>query len=177
MLRYTALATSVIAFMALVQLCPAPFLVVLIPAAVEVSEAAAAAAAAAAEAAAAAINAAGAVIEGAAGGVKRSISPFSTRSTTYNFPACVADATLGHSPLTAVVGTDTIQVDGTAQNWAIVNNVPASCITQVKIYNAHPNITDLNAIHGKVTDINSTSLLLYGMPQSVFAQLQAKIKH
>jgi hypothetical protein len=164
MLRYTALATSIIAFMALVQLCPAPFIVVL---AVEAIEAAADATAAAEAAAAAA----------AGGSEKRSISPFNTRSTTYSFPACVADATLGHSPLTAVVGTDTIQVDGTAENWAIVDKVPASCITQVKNYNAHPNITDLNAIHGRVKDINSTSLLLYAMPPSVFAQLQAKVKH
>jgi hypothetical protein len=167
MLRYTALATFIIAFTALIQLCPAPFLV-LIP---EIIEVAAGAAEAASEAAAEAAAAAAAAIP------KRSISPFNTRSTTGTFPACIADATLGNSPLTAVVGTDTIQVDGTAQNWAIVNSVPASCISQVNTYNSHPNISDLNAIHGTVKDINSTSILLYGMPQSVFAQLQAKVKH
>jgi hypothetical protein len=108
---------------------------------------------------------------------KRNFLPANTRATTDPFTACMSDATLGNPHIKILVGTDTIQVDGNAKSWVVFNGVPGSCMAQVDSYNAHPNITDLNSIHGTVKDINSTSLLLYGMPQSIFAQLQAKVNN
>jgi hypothetical protein len=181
-----------IAFMALVQPCPAPFVVVpIVEAAVAagLDVTAATTAAGIADGASAladngALTGAGIVGQlGKAGGAvaaqgigKRHPSPFNSRATTDPFPACMSDVTLGDPHIRITVGTDTIKVDGNAENWAIFNGAPASCMAQVDSYNAHPNISDLNHIHGGATVINTTSFLMYGMPQSVFGKLQSMVK-
>jgi hypothetical protein len=88
----------------------------------------------------------------------------------------MSDVTLGDPHIRITVGTDTINVDGNAENWAILNDALASCMAQVDSYNAHPNISDLNHIHGGATVINTTSFLMYSMPQSVFGKLQSMMK-
>jgi hypothetical protein len=115
---------------------------------------------------------AGAIAAGEIG--KRNPSPFNSRATTDPFPACTSDITLGDPHIRITIGTD--KVDGNAENWAILNGAPASCMAQVDSYNAHPNISDLNHIHGGATVINTTSLVMYGMPQSVFGKLQSMVK-
>jgi hypothetical protein len=88
----------------------------------------------------------------------------------------MSDVILGDSHIRITVGADTIKVDGNAEKWAILNDALAFCMAQVDSYNAHPNISDLNHIHGGATVINMTSFLMYGMPESVFGKPQSMVK-
>jgi hypothetical protein len=75
---------------------------------------------------------------------KRIPLAISPRATSGLLGPCIYDFTLGDSHAKIFVGKDTIQVGGTQRNWAIVDGIPGSCITQISAYNAHANITDLN---------------------------------
>lgn len=49
----------------------------------------------------------------------------------------------------------------------VVNGIPLSCMAQIEAYNAHPNTTDLNAMHDTTIPINDTAIYITGAPDYV----------
>jgi len=201
MKSFTVAVASIIALISLIQPCPAPPVIAIgaaiAGAAADAGAAVAGAAGAAAGAVSGAAGAAAGAVSGAAGtaaggaaiggviagGVTAGLDHihkekrfrFDRRSSTDTFTACIADTPGAASKTKLVVGTDTIIVDGKAQSWAAINGVPASCMTQINLYNAHPNITILNAMHGATTIINDTAILLTGMPNHYMTYLHTLV--
>lgn len=173
MKTFTIVLASFVALVSLIQPCPAPPL-----AAIGAAIAGAATSAGAVAAGTAALG--GAVAGGVTAGLdhihKKKRSRFDGHSSSDKFTACIADTPGAASKTRMIIGTDAIVVNGTAQSWAVINGVPASCMTQINLYNAHPNIADLNAMHGTTTIVNDTAILLTGMPDHFMAYLHTFIK-
>jgi len=54
-----------------------------------------------------------------------------------------------------------------------LNGVAPSCISEIKTYNAQPNVAVLNAAQGTVAVINSTAIHITGMPNHVTQYLES----
>lgn len=146
--RYTTTSIlSVIAFIALIQPCPAP------PLALAIAGGAIAA------------GASGAV----AGGVSGAVNHHGRRNTdeSSTFAQCVSDAANSGSHPVVEAGPGTS---------VLIQNVPQSCMAQIDAYNAHPDITQLNMIHGTTTKVNGTTVTLDGMPAEVMTTIDKLIK-
>jgi hypothetical protein len=171
MKAFTITTPLLITLMSLIQPCPAPPLAALggiIGLGVE-EGAAVAAGAEAADIAGLAANDAGYALA-----AKR--SRFDTRSSSDTFTTCIADTPGAASNARLIVGTDTINMNGTANSWALINGVPPSCMAQVSLYNQNPNIAQLNAIHGRTVIFNNTAVLLTGIPNGYMTYLHTLVK-
>ena len=110
--------------------------------------------------------AAGAVTAGVTEAASKGHKRFVVRdgATSSTFSACMGDS---------------LYADGVhiyvSDDSALITNIPASCMGQIEAYNAHPNITDLNALHGSTTPLNSSAILISGAPDYVMAQLQGLV--
>lgn len=198
---YATTMSLLLVFISLIQPCPAPPIAVfgVIAGAADAAGAAGAAVAGAAGAVGGAVagavgsasaGAAGAaVLSGVAAGAttagidhihKRGFR-FDKRTSSNNtssdiFTTCIADTPGASSKAYLLVGNDTIVINGTAQRWAMVNGVPASCIAQIDSYNTHPNIVQLNSMHGTTTVVNDTAILLTDLSESHLAYFRTLVK-
>ena len=157
---FTIGVLSVVAFVALIQPCPAPPAI------------AAIAAAASTVAGSAALSGVvgGTVSAGVGAGIAAATKHHNKRdgteeATTPSFRACMGDIVSAHPPL-MLVGQDSV----------VLNGLPGSCIDRINMYNSHPRIDDLNAMQGHVTIINSTAVQLSGMPDHLLGYMQGLAK-
>ena len=59
------------------------------------------------------------------------------------------------------------QIDFLANSSIVVSGLPGTCMSVIKNYNQHPQLADLNAIHGSTTVLNGTAVILENMPDYV----------
>jgi hypothetical protein len=130
---------SLVAFVALIQPCPAPPLAIAI---------------AGAGLAGAAVGG-GLALGGAAIGANAGKNS-GKRDTTnpHEVSVCMADALSSAPPHVEIMSDSSVMVHG----------MPPSCMVEVEAYNRHPQIEQLNFMYGGTTIMNETSVRLSGLP-------------
>lgn len=144
-----AFLCSVLAFISLIQPCPAPPVVAGIVGGVALG--------------------AGAAIGGAAvsgrGGRKRDTTSANATSTTMlrgsKMSACMAEN------LGAVAPT----IQKISDTSMVIGGIVPACMTAIRAYNDDLDIVNLNAAHGTTTVLNDTAIWVYGVPPRMMSTL------
>lgn len=66
-------------------------------------------------------------------------------------------------------------IDFPANGSIIVSDLPQSCMSWFEHYNLHPQIDELNEAHGSITKINSTAVELAMLPPYVMTHVEASL--
>ena len=156
---FTIGVLSVVAFVALIQPCPAP------PAIAAIAAAASTALGSAVVSGVVGGTVSAGVGTGIGAATKHHKRDGTEETTTPSFRACMGDIVSANPPL-MLVGQDSV----------VLNGLPGSCIDRINMYNSHPQIDELNAMHGHVTIINSTAVQLSGMSDHLLGYVQGLAK-
>lgn len=135
-----AFLCSILAFISLIQPCPAPPVVAGIVGGVALG--------------------AGAAIGGAAVAGNRG----KKRDNTSNNGTTVIRGSRMSACMTEYVSEDAVTIQKISDTSMIIGDIAPACMEAIRAYNDDPNIVNLNAAHGTTNVINATAVLVYGVP-------------
>ena len=191
---YTGTIVFHISLLALIQPCPAPPLLAVVP---EAAAAGAEAGAAGAEAGAVGAEGGAAAAEGGAAGVGDGFaatgdaihgSDTGTLQDMFHSPPRRREDSSSQNPQTSeaattALGTCITDAMRTKQNYdlshvdqghVVVTGLPPSCMSQIAAWNAHPQTTQLEQLQGKMTTVNGSAIELDGLPEYTINAFKAK---
>lgn len=147
-----AFLCSILAFISLIQPCPAPPVVAGIVGGVALG--------------------AGAAIGGAAAaghrGKRRDITRGNDTTVLHGsrMSACMAE----------YVSEDAVTIQKISDTSMVIGEIAPACMEAIRAYNDDPNIVNLNAAHGTTTVLNDTAVWVYGVPLPMMSAMATFLK-
>jgi len=92
--------------------------------------------------------------------------PLCRNNSSTNLNACMGQSITSNLPTMLVNSSNTVTING----------LPATCMAEIKAYNAQSNIAALNAVYSIVTVINSTAVKLLGLTSRFLAYFKGVSK-